>query len=443
MTGEGTRTIADMCAREFLAPLGIEARLIPSTTEGKEQVNLVATIKGSDPTATPIVLNTHLDTVPPGDAANWTECAGNPFAATIRDDRIFGLGTADTKLDFVAKVLALSDCGIPRRDVFLFGTFGEEHGLVGAKEIAAAGLLPRHALAYVGEPSRLQVITAHKGLMVFELTIRSEPKRSDTDDAARTRLVFEGRAAHSSTPKLGRNAIKMTLEALSGNPNIVVESICGGDAVNKVPARCEAVVIGDVAQIVNTTRVESLGKQDGVLLYPETISALADFVEELERFADRAGVPEADYAAPTLTCNPGVIRTSEGSLTLEFELRPPPSLAIEKVLKGVAEVVGLVAQRIPQVKLELIEHRMNPGFRSAFDGETVELAMAALARAGLPLETGVKAGCTEAGIYAGQGLKPVVFGPGPSTGVIHAPNEHNFIADVEGAIVFYSELLRL
>jgi acetylornithine deacetylase/succinyl-diaminopimelate desuccinylase-like protein len=123
-------------------------------------------------------------------------------------------------------------------------------------------------------------------------------------------------------------------------------------------------------------------------------------------------------------------------LTLEFELRPPPSLAVDKVLKGVGETVDLVAQTIPQVKLELIEHRMNPGFRSAFDGETVELAMAALARASLPLETGVKAGCTEAGIYASHGLKPVVFGPGPSTGVIHAPN-------VEGAIAFYRELLRI
>jgi acetylornithine deacetylase/succinyl-diaminopimelate desuccinylase-like protein len=443
VTGEGTRTIAEMCAREFLAPLGIEARLIPSITEGKEQVNLLATIKGSDRTATPIVLNTHLDTVPPGDPANWTECARNPFAATIRDDRIFGLGTADTKLDFLAKVLALADCGTPRRDVFLVGTFGEEHGLVGAKEIAAAGLLPRHALAYIGEPSRLQVITAHKGLMVFELTIRSEPRRSNAPEAPRTRLIFEGRAAHSSTPKLGRNAIKMTLEALSGNPHILVESITGGDAVNKVPARCEAVVIGDATRIMSTTSVESAGKKDDLVLSPEAISALTYFVEELERFADRAGEPETDYAAPTLTCNPGVIRTSEGALTLEFELRPPPALAVEKVLKGVAETVGLVAQRIPQVKLELLEHRMNPGFRSALDGETVELAMAALARAGLALETGVKAGCTEAGIYAGHGLKPVVFGPGPSTGVIHAPNEHNFIADVEGAIAFYGELLRI
>jgi acetylornithine deacetylase/succinyl-diaminopimelate desuccinylase-like protein len=37
----------------------------------------------------------------------------------------------------------------------------------------------------------------------------------------------------------------------------------------------------------------------------------------------------------------------------------------------------------------------------------------------------------------------VVFGPGPSTGVIHAPNEYNLIGDVDGALRFYLELLKV
>src|SRR4029077_8667072 len=112
-----------------------------------------------------------------------------------------------------------------------------------------------------------------------------------------------------------------------------------------------------------------------------------------------------------LTCNPGVIRGSADSLTLEFELRPPPSLGLGAVRAGVAAIVEARysasatpsrtdATTVSQVTIEFNERRANPGFRSALDSETVELAMAALARAGLPLETGVKAGCTEAGIYA-------------------------------------------
>ena len=443
VTGEGTRQIAEMCAREMLAPLSIEARLIPSTHEGKDQVNLFAAIRGSDSNLTPIVLNTHLDTVPPGNTMQWTECAGNPFTAAVTEDRIYGLGAADTKLDFVAKVMALAECGTPRRDVFLVGTFGEEHGLVGAKEIAAAGLLPRHALAFIGEPSRLQVITAHKGLMVFELTANFEPQRLDSPKAAKRRLVFEGRAAHSSTPALGRNSILMALAALAANPRVRVKSITGGDAVNKVPALCEAIVSGDLSPIADVARIEDAGDSNGAPVPSEIITALGDFVLELQKFADRAGEPEPDYAEPTLTCNAGVIRTSEGRLTLEFELRPPPGLAIEKVLLGVGEAARLIGRRIPKVQLELNQHRANPGFRAKLDGETVELAMAALALAGLPLETGVKAGCTEAGIYAAEGLKPIVFGPGPSTGVIHAPNEHNFLRDVDGAIAFYRRLMEM
>jgi acetylornithine deacetylase/succinyl-diaminopimelate desuccinylase-like protein len=175
----------------------------------------------------------------------------------------------------------------------------------------------------------------------------------------------------------------------------------------------------------------------------EALAAIARFIHRLQNFADAAGAPEPDYAAPTLTCNPGVIRSGADSITLEFELRPPPALALSVVRDGVARIADDLAGGLPEIKLELAEHRANPGFRSMMDSETVEIALAALARAGLPLETGVKAGCTEAGIYAAAGLKPIVFGPGPSTGVIHAPNEYNLLDDIDGAIRFYNELIRL
>jgi acetylornithine deacetylase/succinyl-diaminopimelate desuccinylase-like protein len=442
VTSEGTRAIAEMCARDLLSPRGIKARLLPSAIEGDSQVNLIATIKGSDSTVAPLVLNTHLDTVPPGDNALWTECGGNPFDATISAERIYGLGAADTKLDFIAKVMAIA-YGTPRRDVFLVGTFGEEHGLVGAKEIAQAGLLPHGALAFVGEPSRLEVITAHKGLMVFELTVRFEPQRLDSVQAVCSRTIFEGRSAHSSTPALGRNAIRSALNELAATPGTRVLSITGGDAVNKVPARCEVVIAGDTAPIAGAVQAEGTGSTLREVIPLQAIAVLARFVAALQDFADRTGPPESDYAPPTLTCNPGKIRSAPGSVTLEFELRPPPALALDVVRRDLAQIVDDEFSSLAEVGIEVVERRANPGFRSALEDETVEVAMAALARAGLPLESGVKAGCTEAGIYAAAGLKPVVFGPGPSTGVIHAPNEYNLIRDVDGAIRFYRELLQL
>ncbi len=440
VTSEGTRTIVELCAREILAPLGINAQFISSRNEGAEQVNLLAYIQGSDLTATPLVLNTHLDTVPPGDKALWTACNNDPFAATVAAERIYGLGAADTKLDFVAKISALVESN-PRRSVTLIATFGEEHGLIGARELAEASLLPKGALAFIGEPSHLEVITAHKGLMVFQLSIGFDSAAEKFAHA--TRIVFEGRAAHSSTPALGQNAILMALEKLTARPDCKVLSIRGGDAVNKVPAQCEVSIADDDPPAIEQTTKSIIDDTELAPIPARVLALLTRFTTELRSFAARAGGEEPDYAAPTLTCNPGVIRSEQNSIILEFELRPPPGLPLEVVRDGIYNIGEGLQHFTPELEVNLAERRANPGFRSALDSETVELAMAALAHAGLPLSTNVKAGCTEAGIYAAAGLKPVVFGPGPSTGVIHAPNEYNLLDEVEQASRFYRELLKL
>ncbi len=441
VSGAGTRQIAEFCAREILAPRGIEARTISSPKEGPDQVNLVAFVAGARHTVAPLLLNTHLDTVPPGEPALWTECGGEPFEASIKGDRIYGLGAADTKLDFLAKAIALGRRGEGDRDrdVWLVGSFGEEHGLVGAKELATSNVIPRGAIAMVGEPSQLKVVTAHKGLMAFELTIHFSPVRTDKEIEGR-KIMFTGKAAHSSTPALGENAIAKALEAIGAQMKSQVISIDGGDAVNKVPARCEAVVAADTATRFDRSVTETV-KRVTHFIPAEAIEALKQFVRALRGFADARGPAEADYAAPTLTSNLGVVRTSDDAVVVEFELRPPPSLALDAVRDGINSVVARIADSAPALKPRLVEKRANPGFRSANGSEALEMAMGALARAQLPLETGVKAGCTEAGVYAAAGLYPIVFGPGPSTGVIHAPNEYNLLSDVEGAIRFYSALL--
>lgn len=445
VTAEGTRQIAELCAVELLGPAGITARLIPSEREGAEQVNLLATVHGRDSLLRPLVLNTHLDTVPPGAPELWTACAGDPFRARIDGDRIYGLGAADTKLDFAAKVFALKDVGVPRRDIYLVGSFGEEHGLVGAREVAEAGLLPHGALAFVGEASRLEVITTHKGLMAFELELRFAPRQAGSAMRAR-RMVFEGKAAHSSTPALGVNAITMALVAIAANPRLKIASISGGTAINVVPARCEIVMASENGDLpirgaTQISNAEASSVNEFILA--EALSAMTRFVAMLSEFAGRASTAEPDYAPPTLTCNPGVIRSEAGALRLGFEMRPPPGFGLDAVRHGLARIVDELARTNQELRVALINRRANPGFRAPAASETVELAMGALAIAGLPLRAGVKAGCTEAGIYAAAGLEPVVIGPGPSTGVIHAPNEYNFLSDVEGAVRFYRALLEM
>ncbi len=444
VTGEGTRDVMELCASELLQPYGLEPRLHPSQAEGSSQVNLVCLVRGREPSRPPLILNTHLDTVPPGDPGSWTECLQGPFSARVKGERIYGLGAADTKLDFVAKALALVRCGVPSRDTYLVATFGEEHGLVGAKELAAAGLLPKGALAFVGEPSHLQVVTAHKGLMVFQLEIKFEPHNEARQSLPLYQVIFEGRSAHSSTPALGLNAIQLAIGTLANRRDLHIASIDGGDAVNKVPARCEIVMAAKTPpMLINAAHCEPRLGNAATFVPGEVFSLLHVLFANLTDFANGGGPPETDYASPTLTFNAGTIHSRGDSILVEFEFRPPPSLSLTELRQGIDDVVVALARSHTRQGITLIERRANPAFRSAPANETVQLAMAALGAAHLPLETSVKAGCTEAGVYAGTGISPVVFGPGPSTGVIHAPNEYNLTREVDGALRFYLELLRL
>src|SRR3954465_6251857 len=114
-----------------------------------------------------LLLNSHLDTVSPGVIENWTETGGDPFAATIKDGKIFGLGTADVKLDFLCKLHAVDKFREKKlkMPIYLVGTCGEEVGMFGARYLIKSGALnPKYVM--VGEPSDLRVVYAHKSLNI-------------------------------------------------------------------------------------------------------------------------------------------------------------------------------------------------------------------------------------------------------------------------------------
>jgi acetylornithine deacetylase/succinyl-diaminopimelate desuccinylase-like protein len=216
----------------------------------------------------------------------------------------------------------------------------------------------------------------------------------------------------------------------------MVLDIQGGDATNKVPASCAAAIaVGDGVES-GSGQATAVGGVNS-----EAVNAMLSFCESLLEFAERAGPEEPDMPPPTLTANPAIISRDENRLTLEFEVRPPPSLQLDTVRNELRRIIAAQQTRFPSFKFELIEIRANPGFRSKMDCEIVSLTAAAMAAAHLSIEFAAKKGCTEAGIYAAAGFEPLVFGPGPSVGVIHAPDEYNLLSEVEGAIRFYEALL--
>src|SRR5437773_11450225 len=118
-----------------------------------------------------VLLVTHLDTVPVG--PGWST---NPFELKESDGVLYGLGVADVKLDALCKAEAARRlrgraCARP---FWLLGTFGEEVGLRGARHFAESDLFREIAPAQVlcGEPSELQIISAHKGYVVVKCSVR-------------------------------------------------------------------------------------------------------------------------------------------------------------------------------------------------------------------------------------------------------------------------------
>lgn len=171
--------------RDFLRSRGVGSRL--SYDAAGTKANLFATIGPN--TAGGIVLSGHTDVVPV-DGQDWD---GNPFSARVADGRLYGRGACDMK-GFLAVVLAGVDsiCSAPLiRPIHLAFTYDEEVGCKGVRtlltDLEAAEIRPSACI--VGEPTSMQVVTAHKGSRNYRCCVR-------------------GKEAHASRTQDGVNAIE-------------------------------------------------------------------------------------------------------------------------------------------------------------------------------------------------------------------------------------------
>ena len=84
--------------------------------------------KGTEP---PLLLCSHLDTVPPGRCDRWTKTGQNPWKAKKLGNRLFGLGSADDKGPLLAMLRAASqfEGNQLKRPLMIMGSFGEENGM--------------------------------------------------------------------------------------------------------------------------------------------------------------------------------------------------------------------------------------------------------------------------------------------------------------------------
>lgn len=217
----------------WLEDAGLKVEIMP-VAANPEKVNLIA-VAGRGEGG--FVLSGHTDTVP-YDSSGWKH---DPFRLTEADGRLYGLGTSDMKCFFpiALEVIAEFDPARLKSPVYLLATCDEESTMIGAKSLVTGDRrLGRYAL--IGEPTGLQPVNLHKGIL-FETV----------------RLI--GRSGHSSDPALGINALEgmnAVVNALTAwrdrlqdterhpgfripYPTLNFGSIHGGDSPNRICGECE------------------------------------------------------------------------------------------------------------------------------------------------------------------------------------------------------------
>jgi acetylornithine deacetylase len=256
---------------KYLKTLGVNC--------AKEEVlpnrnNVICYIEGKDKRG--ICFESHMDTV---SINNMTIEPLNPI---IKEGKMLGRGSADCKgslaaMMYAIKILTKNNLK-PSTNLYFIASVDEEYNHRGVDHFLKKGINLQGAV--VGEPTQLDVITACKGVVRWEITTN-------------------GKAGHSSRPDKGHNAIydmmeliysiknelipsyKNTKHRLLGTPTFSVGCINGGTAVNIIPDRCSIEV-------------------DRRLLPGETSdSAKREILELINKLKEKNKILDIDISDPT------------------------------------------------------------------------------------------------------------------------------------------------
>jgi succinyl-diaminopimelate desuccinylase len=243
----GNEDAAARILGQYLSDAGIEVEYYP-VEEGRTV--LLGRLRGRESTGH-LVFSGHLDVVPAREPG-WTH---NPFIPTRKNGRLIGRGAADMKGGIAAMAVALATLRrkglIPRADVVLAASVGEERGMVGARFMATNGLLRDCGYLVVGEPTNLEICSAQRGVLVFTLTVRGEGTHSSMAGRGVSAISYMARAIVA----LESHPFPFEASDLLGAPSVNVGVIEGGVAANIVPDRCTArtsirLVAGQTPEVV-------------------------------------------------------------------------------------------------------------------------------------------------------------------------------------------------
>ncbi|MDB5369099.1 MAG: acetylornithine deacetylase or succinyl-diaminopimelate desuccinylase [Roseomonas sp.] len=224
-------------------PLSSHPKASPvADTDYSRAVQVVAAHRPASPKGRSLILQGHVDVVPPGPAEMWTY---PPFSATIKDGWMYGRGAHDMKSGVVANIYALDALRragfVPDADVYLQSVTEEECTGNGALSTLMRGY--RADACLIPESTDRKLWRSHTGTLWFRLRVRGMPVHAS--------ITQSGSNAIFSAFRISQALLKHTAELNKAAPShpwykdvpepikFNVGVIKGGDWTGSTPAWCD------------------------------------------------------------------------------------------------------------------------------------------------------------------------------------------------------------
>jgi acetylornithine deacetylase len=230
-----------------------------------EAWGVVGRVPGHD-SGPSLMLNAHVDVVPPGDLFTWE--GADPFNGRVTGDTVEGRGACDMKAGLVASLWAvrgLTELKVPLRgDLVLATVVGEEDGGLGTYALLRRGW--RADACVIPEPTSLDIAPASAGALTFRITVpgaATHASRRLSGVSAIEKFIPIFSALRRLEKK--RNVIKHPLAARWELPiPIEIGKISAGDWASNVPDRLYAdgrmgVAIGEDIATARRALEEAIG----------------------------------------------------------------------------------------------------------------------------------------------------------------------------------------
>lgn len=187
VSSRSNRSVSDWVSQR-LEELGFQVEQTQySDANGVEKVNVLGRrdpLTRSASESGGLAYFCHTDVVP---AEGWNGPGGDPFQPWVSEDRIYGRGSCDMKGSLATMLAAAHEITADQQaaPLWIVCTADEEVGFLGAKHLVKHSdgyreLVRHQPISVIGEPTRLRVVHAHKGIIGLK-------------------VISQGRAAHSST----------------------------------------------------------------------------------------------------------------------------------------------------------------------------------------------------------------------------------------------------